>query len=597
MLIQCLDCFDEIHPSPTGRGPHRKRCSACQFKRRKKLGRARTLQRRAAKWGVVAELVFAEDVFERDRWLCHICGLAISEALRAVRDVGSGYEPLAPVVDHRVPLSKGGAHTFENCRTAHWTCNAKKHVDEHYSPGSVSAVIGEGMGADFQDLDNNSDGVLIDAPRCIVEGCPRFKMVSKMCQPHYHRNRKYGDPLKTKCGCGCGALVTVSPTFFGLLYMPGHGVQSNTVAPSEKLKSGLTKRRVPDYGRRKYGLTDDCLIWTGPRIKTGYGKVFIAAPTVKRKGRNVLIHRFAYELYHGEGTASGLTIDHLCGVPLCCNPCHLEAVPSKENIRRASERLTHCSAGHEFTPENVHVSREGHRTCRTCNASHYHLRRRGHEFMPDSRPGPVKRRYCVLCKAIQEVTPSFCPKGHQYTAENTRIVNGKKSCVQCSLDRTHIPTFGHSFVVDAERSTPKRRQCSVCEDRRLEPAMCVNGHPYNELTLEYTQKGHRRCAQCRLNVGHIERHGHEYVIDPESPLMARRCLTCAKIKAATPQFCPKGHEFSENNTYYSKGWRNCKECNHNRTHRREKGHDFVNDTRFRSQKIRRCRVCFDERTK
>lgn len=48
-------------------------------------------------------------------------------------------------------------------------------------------------------------------------------------------------------------------------------------------------------------------------------------------------HRYSYALAKG-AIPVGLTIDHLCGVTLCVNPAHLEAVTQGENNRRARQR-------------------------------------------------------------------------------------------------------------------------------------------------------------------------------------------------------------------------------------------------------------------
>ena len=51
---------------------------------------------------------------------CHICGGAIDYSITDRRD------PRAFVVDHVVPLSKGGADTLANKKAAHRSCNAAK---------------------------------------------------------------------------------------------------------------------------------------------------------------------------------------------------------------------------------------------------------------------------------------------------------------------------------------------------------------------------------------------------------------------------------------------------------------------------------------
>ena len=51
---------------------------------------------------------------------CGICGKPIDKSIKAP-------DPLSPVVDHIVPISKGGhPSAMENLQLAHWTCNRQK---------------------------------------------------------------------------------------------------------------------------------------------------------------------------------------------------------------------------------------------------------------------------------------------------------------------------------------------------------------------------------------------------------------------------------------------------------------------------------------
>jgi hypothetical protein len=89
----------------------------------------------------------------------------------------------------------------------------------------------------------------------------------------------------------------------------------------------------------------------------------------------------AYEMLVGP-VPDGLELDHLCRVPACVNPDHLEPVTHIENVRRGrsywAER-THCSAGHEYTRENTRITKRG-RTCRACkNETERAARRRKRE--------------------------------------------------------------------------------------------------------------------------------------------------------------------------------------------------------------------------
>lgn len=52
--------------------------------------------------------------------VCGICGKPINKKLKAP-------DPMSPVVDHIIPISKGGhPSAMENLQLAHWTCNRQK---------------------------------------------------------------------------------------------------------------------------------------------------------------------------------------------------------------------------------------------------------------------------------------------------------------------------------------------------------------------------------------------------------------------------------------------------------------------------------------
>jgi len=125
------------------------------------------------------------------------------------------------------------------------------------------------------------------------------------------------------------------------------------------------------------GDPDDCWLWTAGLTGSGYG-----AFCWRLDERVVYFpsHRLAYELVKGP-IPDGLHLDHLCRVPACVNPDHLEAVTVRENTLRGvgpSARAavaTHCIHGHPFTPDNTWVDpKRNTRHCRECN------RRRWHEW-------------------------------------------------------------------------------------------------------------------------------------------------------------------------------------------------------------------------
>ena len=75
--------------------------------------------RKVAK-GDAVERIDPIAVFERDGWRCHICGKM------TLRDKRGTVHPLAPELDHVMPLSLGGQHVLGNVRCACARCNHMK---------------------------------------------------------------------------------------------------------------------------------------------------------------------------------------------------------------------------------------------------------------------------------------------------------------------------------------------------------------------------------------------------------------------------------------------------------------------------------------
>jgi len=120
----------------------------------------------------------------------------------------------------------------------------------------------------------------------------------------------------------------------------------------------------------------ECWLWTGTKTPGGYAQAAMSAKTrgdytPGAKVVHVVVHRWTYELHVGPIPA-GLDLDHLCRVRNCVNPWHLEPVTRSVNLKRAVgigsqwSKRTHCSAGHEYTPENMTRATDGSRVCRTC---------------------------------------------------------------------------------------------------------------------------------------------------------------------------------------------------------------------------------------
>lgn len=76
-------------------------------------------RRRARLREVKIETFAAVEIFRRDNWRCKICGRKLSKNRKVPH-------PLAPTLDHIVPLSIGGTHERKNVQLSCFRCNSKK---------------------------------------------------------------------------------------------------------------------------------------------------------------------------------------------------------------------------------------------------------------------------------------------------------------------------------------------------------------------------------------------------------------------------------------------------------------------------------------
>jgi hypothetical protein len=122
------------------------------------------------------------------------------------------------------------------------------------------------------------------------------------------------------------------------------------------------------------GKPEECWEWTGGFYSNGYGHFY-------HNYQHIMAHHAVYELYKG-CVPVGLELDHSCYNPKCVNPNHLEPVTHEVNVQRA-----------------VAVGRGA---------------------------------------GAFQAAKTHCPKGHEYTEENTyRHKSGKRErhCKICVLAR------------------------------------------------------------------------------------------------------------------------------------------------------------------
>jgi len=95
-------------------------CSAeCQREAHRALGREHRHRYRARLRGAYRAPVFRTAIYVRDEWICQLCHEPIDRTQ-------SRSQPLAPTIDHVIPLSKGGTHEPNNVQCAHFICNSIK---------------------------------------------------------------------------------------------------------------------------------------------------------------------------------------------------------------------------------------------------------------------------------------------------------------------------------------------------------------------------------------------------------------------------------------------------------------------------------------
>ncbi len=178
------------------------------------------------------------------------------------------------------------------------------------------------------------------AETCSVENCGRKVHARTWCHMHYCRVKRRGS-----------LFVDVPPQVKG--------------DPESRFWAKVNKDGPDPSEDTLAARLGPCWLWSGALGGDGYGRFSVSRRTLGA-------HRFAYELLVGP-IPEGLTIDHLCRVPRCVNPAHLEAVTVGENVLRGDgesarrARQTHCKNGHLFDEANTYINPRGGRQCRACD--------------------------------------------------------------------------------------------------------------------------------------------------------------------------------------------------------------------------------------
>lgn len=78
-----------------------------------------------------ADEIGLDDLIKRDARKCHICGKVVDKRRKMGRKgTPRGDMRRYPTIDHIIPISRGGAHTWDNVKLAHWSCNSKRGASQ-----------------------------------------------------------------------------------------------------------------------------------------------------------------------------------------------------------------------------------------------------------------------------------------------------------------------------------------------------------------------------------------------------------------------------------------------------------------------------------
>lgn len=105
----------------------KKYCSnRCESKANRHVYRMR--RRNSYKDGRMDKDISIEGLYAMDNGVCYLCGGKCDfndfKIIKGTKCCGNTY----PSVDHVIPVSKGGSHTWDNVKLAHRSCNSRKRA-------------------------------------------------------------------------------------------------------------------------------------------------------------------------------------------------------------------------------------------------------------------------------------------------------------------------------------------------------------------------------------------------------------------------------------------------------------------------------------
>ena len=224
-------------------------------------------------------------------------------------------------------------------------------------------------------------------------------------------------------------------------------------------------RYPPPWQSRVVQQPDGCWTWRGRVTPNGHGQV-------TRGGKVSYVHRLAWADAYGP-VPPGHVVAQTCGMPACCNPAHLFLTTMAE-VRKAEalnwkDRLSKQSDGCWIFQGSLNadgygqISRDGRgvrlhrlaweeangpipkgmRVCHRCdmpaccNVAHLFLGTQQDNVTDMIAKGRFKGASHL------NALKTHCPRGHEYTPENTLTYRGMRTCRQCNKERSLGRYYAH----------------------------------------------------------------------------------------------------------------------------------------------------------
>lgn len=110
--------------------------------------------------------------------------------------------------------------------------------------------------------------------------------------------------------------------------------------------------------------SNNCWIWQGPLMSSGYGIIFTSSPK-----QSFSTHRVMLEAWLDREIRIGMEVHHICENKRCCNPKHMREVTHAEHMKihwqNYTSKKTHCPKGHPYS-QTRYLDSAGRQRCRVC---------------------------------------------------------------------------------------------------------------------------------------------------------------------------------------------------------------------------------------